>query len=73
MLLPPLTFQDVSALLAVSSIFLLVTTELISSYSGRMSVELNKKRLKYAAFALGVAFLVTVAITMANIIVNLQP
>jgi hypothetical protein len=73
MQLPPITFGDVSMLLAMSAVLLLLTTELVSSYSGQTTLIINKKKLRIVALAMGMSFLVTVAITMMNIISNLQP
>jgi len=40
---------------------LLITTQLISSYDGPATLLANKKTLKYAALAMGLLFLATVA------------
>jgi hypothetical protein len=63
MLLPPLTLQDISLLLAVSAILLLVTAELAPYVSGEKTLISDVKKLRSLAFVLGVLFLVTVAIT----------
>jgi accessory gene regulator protein AgrB len=67
MLLPPLTFQDISMLLAVSAILLLVTTEFAPSASGEKTLILDMKKLRNLALTLGILFLVTIVITMLNI------
>jgi hypothetical protein len=72
MLLPPLTLQDLSILLAVSAILLLVTAELVPYVSGEKTLISEVKKLRNLAIVLGVLFLVTVAITILNIILNLQ-
>ncbi|MGD0072599.1 MAG: hypothetical protein ABSB71_13685 [Candidatus Bathyarchaeia archaeon] len=71
MLLPPLTLQDLSILLAVSAILLLVTAELVPYVSGEKTLISEVKKLRNLAIVLGVLFLVTVAITILNIILNL--
>jgi hypothetical protein len=71
MLLPPLTFQDLSMLLAVSAILLLVTAELVPYVSGEKTLISEVKKLRNLAVVLGVLFVVTVAITIFNIL-NLQ-
>lgn len=57
----PLSISDVSLWLAVMSIILLITSELISSsteYSRNIVIE--RKRLRLVALALGTGFMITV-------------
>lgn len=68
MQLPPLTFSDTSLLLTIGAIILLITAELASPYHGQTNLTINKKKLKNAAFATGILFLVTVAIKAITII-----
>ena len=63
MLLPPLTVQDLSMLLAVSAILLLVTAELVPYVFGEKTLISDMKKLRNLALVLGVLFVVTVAIT----------
>jgi uncharacterized membrane protein len=65
----PLTLWDASLLLAILAIILLVTSELLPRY-GRVTILINKKRLRNAATAVSTLFLITVAIRIANIILN---
>jgi hypothetical protein len=62
MLLPPLTLQDLSILLAVSAILLLVTAELAPYVSGEKTLISDVRKLRNLALALGILFLVTIAI-----------
>ncbi len=64
----PLTFWDISLWLVVTTIILLVTAELISPYYGRTNLVIDKKRLRRAAFAVGILFLATVIIRIYQII-----
>jgi hypothetical protein len=64
----PLTFWDISLWLAVTSIILLITAELISPYYGQTNLHINKKRLKNAALITGILFLITVAIRIYGIV-----
>jgi len=64
----PLSFWDISLWLAVTAIILLITSELISPYYGRMNLFINKKRLKNAALSIGTLFLITVAIRIIGIL-----
>jgi hypothetical protein len=64
----PLSFWDISLWLAVTSITLLITAELISPYYGQTNLHINKKKLKNAALTTGILFLITVAIRIYGII-----
>jgi hypothetical protein len=67
MLLPPITLQDISILLAVSAVLLLVTAELAPYASGEKTLTSDIKKLRTLAIVMGVLFLITVAIEMSNI------
>jgi len=57
----PLSMSDVSLWIAVTAIILLITSELISSYSERLgNFAIEKSRLRLVALLLGMAFMVTV-------------
>ena len=62
MILPPLTLQELSVLLAVSAILLLVTAKLVPYVSGEKRLISVVKRLRNMALVLGVLFLVIIAI-----------
>ena len=62
MLLPSLTLQDLSVLLAVSAILLLITAELAPYLSGEKILISDMRKLRNMALVLGVLFLVTVVI-----------
>jgi hypothetical protein len=66
----PLTFWDISLWLAIISIILLVTAELVSPYYGQTNLLIKKKRLRRVALIMGVLFLITVAIRVASIILT---
>jgi len=67
----PLTFWDLSLWLAIISIILLVTAELVSPYYGQTNLLINKKRLRRVALAMGVLFLISVAIRIVSMITTL--
>jgi hypothetical protein len=67
----PLGFWDISLLLAITALILLITSELLSPYYGKITIVINKKRLKNAAMTASMLFLATVAIRIAGIILNL--
>ena len=66
----PLSLWDVSLWLAVTSIILLATSELLSPHYGQTNLLINKKRLKQTALALAILFLITVAIRIYAIIAS---
>jgi hypothetical protein len=66
----PLAFWDISLWLAVTAIILLITSELISPYYGKTNLLINRKRLRNAALTISILFLATVAMRIANIIIN---
>jgi hypothetical protein len=63
MLLPPITIQDLSILLAVSAILLLATAETVPYIFGEKTLVSDMKKLRNLSSALGVLFLVTIVIT----------
>lgn len=67
----PLSLWDISLLLAVTAIILLVTSEFLSPYYGRVSLRINRKRLRNAAFTTSILFLATVVIRIASILTSL--
>jgi hypothetical protein len=67
----PLGFWDISLLLAITAIILLITSELLSTYYGKVNILVNKKRLKNAAMAASTLFLATVTIRIISIVLNL--
>jgi hypothetical protein len=66
----PLSFWDISLLLAVTAIILLITSELVSPYYGKTNLIINKKRLRNIALAVSIVFLITVAIRIFDIITS---
>ncbi len=66
----PLNLADISLLLAVESIILLVTSELLSPYYGAANLKINKKRLRNTAITMSAFFLITVTIRIASILLN---
>ena len=70
MQLPPLGFTDVSLLFVVGSIVLLITAELSSSYYGQTNLTINRQKLKNAAYATGIIFLITAIVRLITIILS---
>jgi len=67
----PLSIWDVSLLFAVTAIVLLITSELLSPYYGRVNLKINRKRLRNSALLFSSLFLATVAMRIAAIILNI--
>ena len=65
----PLTFWDISLLLAITAIILLITSEMLSPYHGKINISIDRKKLKNAAYAVSVLFLATVAMRIVSIII----
>ncbi|MGB9841314.1 MAG: hypothetical protein ACPLKZ_01165 [Candidatus Bathyarchaeales archaeon] len=65
----PLNFWDISLLLAIIALILLVTSEMLSPYHGKVNVLINKKKLKNTAIAIAILFLFTVAIRVISILI----
>jgi len=64
----PLSIRDISLWLAVTSLILLVTSELTSPRYGSASFLINKKALKNVAIIIAILFLITVLIGIHEII-----
>jgi hypothetical protein len=65
----PLDYWDISILIAVITIILLVSSEILSSYSGKVRILVDKRKLRIVATALTTVFLIIVAMRIINIIV----
>jgi hypothetical protein len=66
----PLNFWDISLLLAITAIILLITSEMLSPYHGKINIHIDRKKLKNAAYAISILFLATVAIRIISIILT---
>jgi len=64
----PLGLWDISLWLAVTAITLLITSEMLSPYYGRINIQINRKRLKNVALAVAILFLATVAIRIVDLV-----
>ena len=67
----PLGFWDISLWLAIAAVILLITSELLSPRYGRINIQLNKKRLRHAAIAVTTLFVITIAVRVVDIVINL--
>jgi len=66
----PLGFWDISLLLAITAIILLITSELLSAYYGKINILINRKKLKNTSILFSALFLATVAIRIISIIIS---
>jgi len=62
------TLDDLSLLFAMTAVILLITSELMSPYYGKINIKINRKRLRNAAILFSIMFLATVALTIAYIL-----
>jgi hypothetical protein len=69
--LPPLSFDDVSLLLAVTAIVLLITYELSSSYYGKATISINKRKLRNVTLSASTLFLIAVTVRIVGIITGI--
>lgn len=58
----PLSLRDISLWLAIMAIMLLITSEMLSPYYGKVNINVNRKKLRIVALVLSILFLATVAI-----------
>jgi len=65
----PLGFWDAGLLIAITAIILLITSEFISPYHGQTNLLIEKRRMKKAAIALSVLFLLIVFLRILEIII----
>ena len=63
----PLSFWDISLWLAITSIILLATSELLSPYYGKTNIIIDRKKLRTAALTLGLLFIFTVFVRIFEI------
>ena len=55
-------------LFAALALILLVTSELISTYYGKVNLSIDGKKLRYCAIAFSILFLVTLAANIAELL-----
>ena len=65
----PLSYLDVSLIIAVIAIILFVTSEMLSSYYGKVDMLIDKKKLRNASVAVLIIFLITMALRIIAVVV----
>ncbi len=63
----PLSIWDISLWLAVTAMMLLIASEMLSPYYGRINIYINRRKLRNVAFTTSILFLITMAIRIANL------
>jgi hypothetical protein len=63
MVIPPITIQDLSILLAASAVLLLITAEILPYIFGEKTFVSDLRKLRNLAIILGMLFVVTIVIT----------
>jgi hypothetical protein len=66
----PLSFWDISLLTAIIATILLITSEMLSPYYGKINILINKKKLKNTAITVSIIFLITVALKIISILME---
>ncbi|MEM3701021.1 MAG: hypothetical protein QXL57_09210 [Candidatus Bathyarchaeia archaeon] len=66
----PIDFWQISLLTAVTAIILLITSEMLSPYYGKVNIPINKKRLKNVAIGFSIIFLATVTARIISILIS---
>ena len=58
----PLGIWDISLLLAITAIILLITSEMLSQYYGKINVRINRRKLRNTSIAASIVFLITITL-----------
>jgi hypothetical protein len=66
----PLDFWNISLWIAVTSIVLLITAQLISAYDGPSMLLIDQRKLKIVALTMGILFLATAAVRIYGIVAS---
>ena len=64
----PLDFDFFTLWLAVTSVILLVTSELLSPNYGQIHARINRKKLRNVAIVMSLLFLATVAVRIVGLL-----
>jgi len=66
----PLEFWNLSLWIAVTSIVLLITAQLVSAYDGPSMLLIDQRKLKIVALTMGILFLATAAVRIYGIVTS---
>ena len=64
----PLGFDEITLWLAVTSTILLITSEVLSPYYGKIQIFIDKKRIRNTAFIVSIIFLIMVVVRVIGIV-----
>ena len=66
----PLKLEELTLWLAIVSVMLLITSELLSSHYGKIQILVNKKKLRNVAFGTSLITLMLIMVRVINIILG---
>ncbi len=66
----PLGFSDISLWLAFAAIVLLITSEMVSLYYGKINIRIDRKRLRNVALLTAILFLATLGVRVADMLLT---
>jgi hypothetical protein len=66
----PPTFGDISLFLGVIALILIITSEVLSPYYGKINITINRKRLRNVAYITSILFLAMLVIRIIAIILT---
>jgi hypothetical protein len=66
----PLGIWDISLLLAITTIILLITSEMLSQYYGKINVRINRRKLRNTSIAASIVFLITVILRIILLVTS---
>jgi hypothetical protein len=64
----PLGIWDISLLLAITAIILLITSEMLSQYYGKINIRIDRRKLRNTSIAVSIIFLITVILRIILLI-----
>ncbi len=65
----PLDLWDISLLIAVIAIILLVSSEMLSSYYGKVDIFVDKKKLKNVTIGVIITFFITLVLRIITMLI----
>jgi hypothetical protein len=66
----PLGIWDISLLLAITAIILLITSEMLSQYYGKINIRINRRKLRNTSIAASIVFLVTFILKIIQLVTS---
>jgi hypothetical protein len=66
----PLRIWDISLLLAITAIILLITSEMLSQYYGKINVRISRRKLRNTSIVVSIFFLITVILRIVLLVAS---